>query len=217
MISRYFLRDCLWLQANEIVCEYPPDGSGPIPETGVDCTWVGARCSEGYEPALGYEASERRFGCGAVTPSDVTNTTLEDVEDMGMTLTPLGCMEIAPEPEPEDIEAGVVYCAPQPFKPKTEPVVLVCPSGATLLTLTSLPPVLAHIFRSFPAHFPQFLRTGEDCPACCAVVPTVDRQAWLLDASAGVQPECFDTDANSAILPPILLFSLDFMGVSVHF
>ena len=109
------MRDCLCLQ--------------------VDCTWVGARCLEGYEPMVGFEADELRLGCGVVTPTNVMNTTLKDVEALTLTLTPLGCMEIAPEPEPEDIESGIVYCDPQPFKPSTVPVVISCPSGENIPVL----------------------------------------------------------------------------------
>ena len=158
--------------ANEIVCEFPPLSAGSqIPETGLDCVWSGARCSEGFEGTFA-------FGCGManLTAAEV----MGEVPIREPDLTPLGCTEIPPEPEPEDPTLSYVYCDPREYPPgrpvqqvvepkpgaeeeeqEEEVVVGPCPGGLL-------------------------------CPDCCALAER--ENSWILDRSAGHQEECYDAN-----------------------
>ena len=149
---------------NDILCEFPAlADDSRIPETGLDCTWSGARCVEGF-------VGEMTFGCGTVAPA--WNSTAADLMTRyaaGQSLpdlTPLGCSEKEPEPEPEAEDADVRYCDPRPAVPS------VAPCG-------------------FDPNFdPEDPDSNIACPDCCMLVDSGG--AWALDTSQGKQPECYD-------------------------
>lgn len=153
--------------ANQILCNFPPlSASSQIPETGLDCVWSGARCTEGFEGNFS-------FGCGM---ANLTAAEVMEGVEKTPDLTPLGCAEIPPEPEPEDPAAAYVYCDPREYPPgrpvvearndeddKEEEVEVIGPCPGGLL-----------------------------CPDCCEV----DERdtAWILDRSVGKQENCYDAN-----------------------
>lgn len=155
--------------AREIVCEFPPLGDDTeIPATGLDCEWTGVRCANGFEGMFS-------FGCGS-------NKTVDELIGTTPDLTPLGCDEIPPEPEPDNPEDDYVYCDPRAYPPGENPKDIAEDEDEDEQVKVEGP-----------------CPGGLECPDCCKTDAIAERAGtWELDRSIS-QPQCYDADIRNKI------------------
>ena len=110
--------------------------------------------------------------CSAGYNGTTNATTAGELRAQRPELLFSGCTEIEREEE-EDGLGDVQFCDPRPTRPNEVPVIYEC---------------------STTVQCEDDDESCGVCPDCCALQPNNGNDGWVLDASAGIQTECYDAD-----------------------